>query len=135
MSGETDIAKLIRSMEPILSEQLYVFGCLQAQQRNLLSHITCKGTFEESEGLTVIVEKCDADAHNIVYQGVFKCITLNVHSSLEAVGLTAAFANTLAENGISANVVAGFYHDHIFVPESDAKKAMSSLIALSESVA
>lgn len=48
---------------------------------------------------------------------IFKCITLKVHSSLEAVGLTAAVSNKLAERGISANVIAAYYHDHIEVSE------------------
>ena len=54
-------------------------------------------------------------------------ISLNVHSSLDAVGLTAAFSNRLAEYGISANVVAGFYHDHIFVHSELAEKAIRAL--------
>ncbi len=58
-------------------------------------------------------------------------ITLNVHSALEAVGLTAAVATALTREGISANVVAAYYHDHIFVPEVDAERALEALRALS----
>ncbi|MDG1438394.1 MAG: ACT domain-containing protein, partial [Emcibacteraceae bacterium] len=61
------------------------------------------------------------------YEGIYKKITLNVHSSLEAVGLTAAFSNALTQAGISANVIAGYYHDHIFVPVNDVQKAMVAL--------
>ena len=50
-----------------------------------------------------------------------------VHSALEAVGLTAAFANELGKNNISCNVVAGFAHDHIFVAEADGDKAVKVL--------
>ena len=60
-----------------------------------------------------------------------RLITLTVHSSLEAVGLTAAFSAALTGAGISANVVAGYYHDHIFVPERDADRAIETLQALS----
>ena len=58
---------------------------------------------------------------------IFRLITLTVHSSLEAVGLTAVVTNKLAEHKISANVVAAYYHDHIFVPCEKAKKAMEVL--------
>lgn len=68
----------------------------------------------------------------IVYDYVCKWITLQVHSALEAVGLTAAFAVELGEHNISANVVAGFYHDHIFVSESDGENAVKVLKGLSE---
>ncbi|WP_265086797.1 ACT domain-containing protein [Ralstonia pseudosolanacearum] len=57
-------------------------------------------------------------------------ITLNVYSSLEGVGLTAAFATALAQQGISCNVVAAIYHDHIFVPLEDAKRALEALLAM-----
>jgi len=59
-------------------------------------------------------------------------ITLDIHSSLEAVGLTAAFATALGNEGISANVVAAYYHDHIFVPAVDAGRAVAALQALSQ---
>jgi hypothetical protein len=50
-----------------------------------------------------------------------------VHSSLEAVGLTAAVAGALTAAGISANVVAAFHHDHVFVPADRAEAAMAQL--------
>jgi hypothetical protein len=58
-------------------------------------------------------------------------VTLNIHSSLEAVGLTAAVSQALASEAISANVVAGFYHDHIFVPQTAGKRAVACLTLLS----
>jgi uncharacterized protein len=66
------------------------------------------------------------------YSFVAAWITLTVHSSLEAVGLTATFSKALAENNISCNVVAAYYHDHIFVDAKDAAKAMKILHILSE---
>lgn len=67
----------------------------------------------------------------IVASKPMRQITLTVHSSLDAVGLTAAFATELTRHGISANVVAGYYHDHIFVAEKDAERAVAALEALS----
>jgi len=127
MSGETDLGKLIGSMQPIMSEQEYVFASLDKNNPVFPAQLAPLGTFYEKEGLTVIILKNQADAAEIAYQGVFKCITLTVHSSLEAVGLTAAVSTALANQGISANVFAAFYHDHIFVPIAKSDQALSCL--------
>ena len=134
VSGETDLSKLIGSMQPFLSEPEYVFASIDngnlAFVAKLLAQLEPLGTFYEKEGLTVITLKSNADALGISYEGVFQCITLNVHSSLEAVGLTAAVSSALANEGISANVVAAYYHDHIFVPMVKANQALSCLLKL-----
>lgn len=85
--------------------------------------------FREAEGVTVILEKGRADQLGLKYEFIAAWITLTVYSSLEAVGLTAAFSTRLADAGISCNVVAGFYHDHIFVNRADAANAMNVLNA------
>jgi hypothetical protein len=54
-------------------------------------------------------------------------ITLTVNSDLQAVGLTAVFASALGKAGISCNVVAGAYHDHIFVPIERTSEAIKVL--------
>ena len=117
-------------MQPVLCESEYVFASLNKDSRVSLAQLEPLGTFYEKEGVTVIVLKTDADALGISYQGVFQCITLKVHSSLEAVGLTAAVSSALANEGISANVVAAYYHDHIFVPTVKANQALSCLLKL-----
>jgi hypothetical protein len=132
MSGETDLDKLIGSMQPVMSNLEYVFASLDKDSPFSVADLEPLGTFYEKEGLTVIVLKTNADALGISYQGVFQCITLNVHSSLEAVGLTAAVSSALANQGISANVVAAYYHDHIFVPLAKANQALSCLVKLAE---
>ena len=87
--------------------------------------------FREPEGLTLILEKQVARHAGLDFEGVFRLITLMVHSSLEAVGLTAAVSTQLAKRGIAANVVAAFYHDHLFVPADKASLAMDALRELS----
>ena len=77
-----------------------------------------------------LLEKQKADDAKISYQQTYQQITLTVHSSLEAVGLTAAFSKKLTEHQISANVVAGYYHDHIFVQSNVANKALAALTEL-----
>jgi hypothetical protein len=127
MSGEKNLEKLIASMAPNLSDIEYVFGLVATANYEQIALLEPKGTLHEKEGITVILEKQQADESNIAYSGVFKCITLNVHSSLDAVGLTAAVATKLTKSNISANVIAAYYHDHIFIKSHDAGKALSAL--------
>ena len=85
------------------------------------------GSFREQEGLTVILERSHAEKAGFSFDYIAAWITLNVHSALEAVGLTAAFATALGKAGISCNVIAGYYHDHLFVGQADAQRAMQVL--------
>ena len=81
----------------------------------------------EAEGLTVVMPRADADSLGLPYDFVGAWITLEVHSSLEAVGLTAAVGAALTEAKISCNVLAGFHHDHLLVPVADADRALEVL--------
>ena len=87
-------------------------------------------SYQEEEGLTLVLAKQSADVAGLTYDSVFNCITLMVHSSLDAVGLTAAVSGKLAANGISANVMAAYHHDHVFVPENKAQIALQLLAEL-----
>lgn len=132
MPGETDLYKLIKTMRPELSKGEYVFSTLKM---DLSSIIDMKpwAIIHENEGTTIIIELEKAEKNHIPYESVFRRITLNVHSSLNAVGLTARVSAKLTELGISANVVAGYYHDHIFVQTEYAEKALIGLLDLSKS--
>ena len=90
------------------------------------------GTFREEEAMTFIVELTAAENSGleILFRGAW--ITLTVHSALAGVGLTAAFAKALGDQDISANVVAAYYHDHIFVSVEDAERAMTALQKLQQ---
>ena len=85
------------------------------------------GFFREQEGISLIIEKTDADKFGIAYDSIYSLISLTVHSSLDAVGLTSAIAGKLAAENISANVVAAYYHDHIFVQKEKAEKALEAI--------
>ncbi len=132
MSGAMDLSYMLREANPVLDPEDYVFLCLAADYGD---HADWRpiASFSENEGLTLVVSKDIADANSQTYDGVFSRITLQVHSSLNAVGLTAKFAERLTANNISANVFAGFYHDHIFVAASDAEQAMMALSTLADS--
>lgn len=132
MTGETNLTQLISNMEPELHNETFVFCSFPYDSLNQLANVPTFASFREREGLSVIVSKQVANEHQIEVEGEFSCITLNIHSSLEAVGLTAAVSTALSEQNISANVVAAFYHDHIFVAKKDAQKALLALETLSK---
>ena len=98
MSGEKNLGNLIASMKPILIENEYVFGTIETCNVEKLVLLNPISTFQEKEGLTVVVQKEKADEYKVSYTGVFRCITLNVHSSLDAVGLTVNVIVPVAEN-------------------------------------
>jgi hypothetical protein len=129
MAGEKNLSKLLLSMNPQLLDGDYVFCTVKKGKYGDYQDLSPLGCYQEVEGLTLILRKEQADLSELKYDSVLKGITLAVHSSLKAVGLTAIVAQTLAAKGISANVIAGYYHDHIFVP---AKKADIALDALKQ---
>ena len=132
MCGEKSLKKLITSMTPVLWGQEYVFATLAKVNFETLRLMDPLATFQENEGMTVVVLKNKAEQYDLEYSGSFRCITLNVHSSLEAVGLTAAVSTKLTKANISANVIAAYYHDHIFVSANDAEAALSNLQELAK---
>src|SRR5512133_1299126 len=125
MSGETNFSRLIKSIKPVLNEGEYVFCSFSNPNEVDLSEAIF--TFKESEGLTVIFPMAIADDRQYKYTYASSWITLMVHSSLEAVGLTAAVSRALAESNLSCNVVAGYYHDHIFVARRDTERGLRIL--------
>jgi len=129
MTGETNLTTLIRNMMPELQPGEYVFASVTSFSGISREDTICE--FREAEGTTVVLERKRADALGISYDFVASWITLKVHSSLAAVGLTAVFATALAKSNISCNVMAGYYHDHIFVDTGDAQRAVDVLRGLS----
>ncbi len=127
MSGITDLHKLISSMSPTLAQDEFVFVTLPDATYGNASHLAPIASFVEREGLTLIIPKDRADAATVDYDETFRMITLQVHSSLSAIGLTATVSTQLAKKGISANIVAAYFHDHVFVPSRQADEALVAL--------
>jgi hypothetical protein len=123
-----DLAVLLRSMEPVLHDGVYAY-CVVPHGANIAG-LSPVATVSEAEGLTLVLP--EEQAVNAGVSVLFRAawITLTVHSDLHAVGLTAAFAGVLGRAGISCNVVAGAYHDHIFVPAEQAQQALAALQSL-----
>ena len=121
-----NLNKLLASISPRLLSGEFVFCTVQGKYGDY-ADLSPLATFIESEGLTLVITEENAIKANLSYESIFKCITLTVHSSLDAVGLTAAVSGKLAEKGISANVIAAYYHDHIFVQTEMAELAIKAL--------
>ncbi|WP_289037246.1 ACT domain-containing protein [uncultured Zobellia sp.] len=130
MAGEKNLAEMLKGMTPKLNEGEYVFVTLPNVDHISRADTICE--FKEEEGVTVIIAKQKADALQLPYEYIASWITLEIHSSLEGVGLTALFSSELAKNNISCNVVAAYYHDHIFVDHELGEKAVNVLKTLSE---
>lgn len=130
MTGETNLSTLLKTLQPKLNSGEYVF--CNIKKSNSIDPAKVLMIFQEEEATTVILQKETADELQLQYSFIASWITLTVHSSLEAVGLTAAFSKALTDAGISCNVVAAYYHDHIFVDRNDAEKAMTVLNNLSQ---
>lgn len=112
------------SLQPQLDPGRYVFTTVAEGVPLGVAPVV---TVVEPEGLTLVLTQDDADAAGLAYDYVAAWITLGVVSTLDEVGLTAAFATRLAAAGISCNVVAGFHHDHLFVPRDRADEAVALL--------
>lgn len=129
MTGESNLQILLRDMAPSLFESPYAYVCLPAGV-GIPAGVVPFATIAEAEGLTLIAPAEDLTRAGVAPGPDWARISLTVHSDLSAVGLTAAFATALARQGISANVVAGLYHDHLFVPWDRRQDALAALKAL-----
>ena len=127
MTGETDLDKMLATLKPRLLDGDYVFCSLKDAEPDTVLRLQPLASYREDEGLSLLLLQQHADNEAFEYHGVFRGITLSVHSSLEAVGLTAAVSTRLAAAGIPANMIAGHYHDHVFVPVDKAEQALQVL--------
>lgn len=128
MSGETNLNALIKSLSTVLHDGVFVFVTIPPDRP--LPDIAPRMMFQEAEGTTLILLRSEAEAHSLPFEFPCRMITLNIHSSLEAVGFMARIATELSKHDMGVNPVSGFFHDHLFVPdgrEQDAVKALENL--------
>lgn len=132
MSGIIKLNELLKSLSPRMQIDDYAFCSVVGSIVDYAS-LDPVAFVKEDEGLTLILPVCVAQREKFKFEGSFRQITFLVHSSLEAVGLSAAVSAKLASSGIPANIVAGYHHDHIFVPRDKAEEALKLLRELSTS--
>lgn len=126
MTGETDLRALLSAMEPVLTDDVWVFATLPPGAA--IPHgVTPLMTYGEAEGLTLVLRQDEAQKVGLVHVFPSRRITLNIHSSLDAVGFLAALLPTLAAAGIGVNPVSAYFHDHLFVPADRADEALDLL--------
>jgi len=131
MRAIKDLSRLLCSLEPKLQDTEFVFCTVEGELSGYIN-LQPIATFIEPEGLSLVLEKSAAQQAKLNFKHTYKLITLSVHSSLEAVGLTAAVSTALAKEGISANVIAAYHHDYVFVPVTRAIDALVCLKLLAE---
>lgn len=132
MAAERDLTRLLRALRPVLNPGRFVFTTVAGPVPPGVQPVV---TVTEPEGRTRVLPQHEADAAGLGYDYVAGWITLRVNSALDAVGLTAAVAGELARAGLSCNVIAGYHHDHLFVPHDRSAEAVTVLEALARRAA
>lgn len=131
MKAKADIRSLLKNLSPRVNAGEYVFCSISTNYK--LKNIEVVASILESDSRTIVIRKEDAEEVKLHYDTSMSWITLDVVSSLEAIGLTSTISKKIADHKISCNIIAGYYHDHIFVPYSDHAKAIQLLKSLSSS--
>ena len=133
MPGETSLNALLRTLKTTIDPRVYVFITIPEDKVDhpfSIPHAETKLFFFEAEGITMIITADSAERHGFKYAYRCRMITLDVHSSLEAVGFMAVVTTKLAEAGLSSNPVSAYYHDHLFVKEEEADMVIDLLECL-----
>lgn len=131
--GEQELDILLASMNPTIHPDTFVFITLPKSEKAAPPSLQPQVmVFQEAEGLTVITSKLAAEEMGLDYAFPCRMITLNIHSSLDAVGFLARILDTLKNLGIGVNPVSGFFHDHLFVPINKEKQVLEALRDMSQ---
>ena len=124
--GESDLGVLLRNMRPELDPKRFVFCTISARSARRLDAAPL-GMFREAEGVTLILERKEAQRLGLGFDSQWRMIRCSIHSDLTAVGFLAAMSGSLAEAGISVNAVSAYYQDYLFVPAEKAGMALKIL--------
>jgi uncharacterized protein len=128
MPAETDLPTMLATLDVNREPGVFVFATVA--DARAAAALPCCAIVREREAWTVVLKRDDALQHGIFFDFEAVWLTLSVHSALASVGLTAAVARALADEQIPCNVLAGYHHDHLLVPEESAERAIDVLRAL-----
>ncbi|MEO0973456.1 MAG: ACT domain-containing protein [Pseudomonadota bacterium] len=131
--GEHSLKVILQSLDPALRHGEYVFCTFPGADYGDHADMEPIASCWEREGMTLVVPRAAADAKGFRYGTTYRAVSFGVHSSLDSVGLTAVVTQRLATHGISVNVIAGYYHDHLFVPTQSADDTLRALQELRDS--
>lgn len=131
MVGQTDLDVLLRTMSAKIVDGLYVFATIS--DGKVPNGISPRMIFQEAEGMTLVLLKEEAEFCDLPYEFPCRMITLEVHSSLEAVGFLARITTALAKHDMGVNPVSGYFHDHLFVPDGRELDALNVLEEIARS--
>ncbi len=128
MTGEMDVRLMLSTLT--VSRRPEIYTMVSLADAGIAIGDGVEALISEAEGTTAVMTQHAAE--RLGASGDFEAcwLTLDVHSSLEAVGLTAAVAEALADDDIPCNVLAGFHHDHLLVPVDKADRALECLAEL-----
>lgn len=118
---------MLATLDVVVRPERYVFAAVPPGANAVTA---ADAMIVEDEAVTLVLAEGRAREHGLASGTRFAWLTLTVHSSLEAVGLTAAVARALAAVGVSCNVLAGFHHDHLLVPDADRDRAVDAVRSL-----
>lgn len=125
MSGETDLGRILASLAVRQREGVFVYTFIPPGEP--LPDMPIAAMVSESEGTSIVVGRDAADAAGLPYEFPAAWLTLTVHTSLQAVGVTASLTTALAVRGIPCNVIAGFHHDHVLIPVERVEDAIEAI--------
>lgn len=127
MESLHDLEESLAALNPQLGGE-YVFATVE----EVPPDVTPFAVIREAEGTTVVIRAVDAVERGLTATNLFTRITAGAVTSLNSVGVTATITQTIASRGIPCNVIAGYYHDHFFVPEESAQEVIAMMSRLSE---
>ncbi len=130
MADQTTLSEVLKALTVSCDDVTY--GFVSVENTEFKFEEGMLGTFQEKEGVTIVATNEYLAKNGLQPEALFAKVTVEIETSLQMVGLTAMLATKLAENNISANVIAGYFHDYIFVQYEMRQKALDVLNSLKE---